>query len=412
MAVSPVAGLDCKALQVAFWRTDPLNTGEDGYPLADNDYRITVSTDPVSVKERWQSLVKEGDSTAFQGYEWCELWYRTLGRGHGAEPLIVIVSDVQAQRDVMLLPLCHRREGKKRIVEFADLGVSDYTAPVLARGFAPDRQAVQDIWALVRASFPPADVLRLARLPERVGEGANPLVLLPGCRRLDMRAHGVRLPESWPAYEAGFLKRHFRADLRRRRRKLEGLGQTRFVVAGSADDISQVFRAMLEQRRHRFAALGHDNSLEHEEFRRFYETFLREHGREGLAALTALKVDGEIIATNYGLIWKDRYLDLIPTFNEEKWGKYSAGRLIIVDTMRWRIEADPRSYFDFTIGDESYKRHFGTVGHDLYALEEPLSWRGRLPCWRTRLKYWLKKQPGVLRARDGLRAILENFRKR
>jgi CelD/BcsL family acetyltransferase involved in cellulose biosynthesis len=381
--------------------------------LADNHYRVAVSTDPASVKDRWQSLIRKGECTAFQGYEWCELWYRTLGRVHGAAPLIVIVTDVRAGRDVMLMPLCHRREGGLRIVEFADLGVSDYTAPVLARGFAPDRWAMQDIWALVRASLPPADVLRLARLPEKIGEDAsNPLLFLPGCRRIDMRAHGLRLPESWQAYETGFLKRHFRADLRRRRRKLEALGQTEFIVASSVDDIRQVFKAMLAQRRHRFAALGHDNCLEHKEFRQFYERFILDHGGEGLVALTALKVDGEIIATNYGLIWNDRYLDLVPTFNDDKWGKFSAGRLIIVETMRWRIEADARSYYDFTIGDESYKRHFGTVAHDLHALEEPLSWRGRLPCWRTRMKYWLKKQPGVLRARDGLRAVLEKFRNR
>ncbi len=368
--------------------------------------------DPASVKERWQSLTSKGRSTAFQGYEWCELWYRTLGKAHGAVPLILIVTDTRTGQDVMLLPLCCRREGRLRIVDFADLGVSDYTAPVVATGFAPDRQVMRDIWAQVRDALPPADLLLLARLPERIGEDANPLLLLPGCRRLDMRAHGVRLPESWRAYEAGFLKRHFRADLRRRRRKLESVGKTTFVVADSADDIRQVFQVMLAQRRQRFATLGHDNCLEHEAFRQFYEAFILEHGGKGLVALTALKVDREIIATNYGLVWNDRYLDLIPTFNDEQWGKYSAGRLIIVETMRWRIDTEARSYYDFTIGDESYKRHFGTVAHDLYALEEPLSWRGRLPCWRAGLKAWLKKQPGVLRARDVMRTVLENVRNR
>ncbi|MBN9013007.1 MAG: cellulose biosynthesis protein CelD, partial [Rhizobiales bacterium] len=61
---------------------------------------------------------------------WLDAIYQKLVPHLKVDPLIVTVRDAADGRLVMLLPLVRRRHRGLRTIEFADLGVSDYVAPV------------------------------------------------------------------------------------------------------------------------------------------------------------------------------------------------------------------------------------------------------------------------------------------
>ena len=89
----------------------------------------------VDIVRDWKQAASRlnggGHGTIFQHFHWLDGWYRAFGT---AVPLIAIISDAATGRQVALVPLIRHVKGGIRIVEFADLGVTDYNAPIL--GFA------------------------------------------------------------------------------------------------------------------------------------------------------------------------------------------------------------------------------------------------------------------------------------
>ena len=75
-------------------------------------------------------------STLFQDPHWLDAWYRAFAGVDHVEPLIAIISDAATSVQVALLPLVRRMQNGIRIVEFADLDLTDYNAPMLGAGGA------------------------------------------------------------------------------------------------------------------------------------------------------------------------------------------------------------------------------------------------------------------------------------
>jgi CelD/BcsL family acetyltransferase involved in cellulose biosynthesis len=91
-------------------------------------YHVDIVRDWKQAVSRWNG---GGHGTIFQHFHWLDGWYRAFDT---AVPLIAIISDAATDRQVALVPLIRHVKGGIRIVEFADLGVTDYNAPIL--GFA------------------------------------------------------------------------------------------------------------------------------------------------------------------------------------------------------------------------------------------------------------------------------------
>src|ERR1700677_3833712 len=88
----------------------------------------------------------EDQKTAFQHPLWFDAWY---GAFNDASPLIAIVGDVATGRKVALVPLIRRVRRGVRIVEFADLNVTDYNAPILRAGVTFDLAEAREISRLL-----------------------------------------------------------------------------------------------------------------------------------------------------------------------------------------------------------------------------------------------------------------------
>jgi len=70
-------------------------------------------------------------ATPFQHPQWLDAWYGAFAGPDDVEPLIAIICDAATGEQVALLPLIRRLQKGIRIVEFADLELTDYNAPML-----------------------------------------------------------------------------------------------------------------------------------------------------------------------------------------------------------------------------------------------------------------------------------------
>src|SRR5665647_448686 len=91
-------------------------------------FRVEFVRDWKLALARWNDI---GSSTPFQDHRWLEAWYAAFANLSQVESLIAVVHDAATSEQVALLPLVRRMQNGIRIVEFADLNLTDYNAPLL-----------------------------------------------------------------------------------------------------------------------------------------------------------------------------------------------------------------------------------------------------------------------------------------
>ncbi len=327
-------------------------------------FRVQVQTNLDPLPAAWGRLEATGHHTAFQTQAWLLPWYRIIAHHRGAKPLLVTVSDAVSHEPLLFFPLVTRRDDTYRWIEFADLGVSDYNAPLVAPGFAPDERQLRRLMREFFSALPSADLLRFDKTPDTLGDAPNPLAGHEMFHRMRFQSWGVGLPATRAGFEAG-LSPGFLKELGRKHRRLAGKGEVRLQLAGSEREVVEIFGALVDQRRRRFTELGRENVLDDAVFRDFYETVILSSLRTGFASLAALRCGDEIVATLFGLRSRGAFHLLMSTMQGGKWKSSSPGN-VAIDEMISAMIGEGEDHFDFTIGDELYKRDFGARPANLY----------------------------------------------
>jgi len=352
--------------------------------------RIRVVANPADIADEWRLLEETGHATVFQTRAWLEPWCEIVARENRVEPVFVLASDRASGAPQMLLPFCRRREGSLVSIEFADLGASDYNAPLIAADFRPTQTEFATLWAGVRAALPAADILRIDKSPAMIGEAPNPLARLSFMSRLALGAWSVTLPADREVYARETLCARHRKELARKRRRLGASGALRLSRARNSTEAVAMLRLLADMRRERYIALDRHDILADNAFRAFYDNLLTR--ADAIAEAWALDVAGDRVAILFGLRHAGVFHFLLSGFADGEWAAKSVGG-IAADMMIAQAIEDGLQTFDFTIGNAPYKRHFGAKRRDLFGGAQALSYRA-LP------------QVAERRIRGSLRALL------
>ncbi|MCB1533714.1 MAG: GNAT family N-acetyltransferase [Rhodoblastus sp.] len=345
--------------------------------------QIRVAANPADIADEWRLLEETGHATVFQTRAWLEPWFEIVAHNARADPVLVLVSDRASGAPQMLLPLCRRRERALASIEFADLGASDYNAPLIATDFRPSQTEFSSLWAVIRSVLPAADILRIDKSPATIGNAPNPLASLSFMRRLSLGAWNVTLPASHDAYVREILSARHRKELARKHRRLEASGALRFVRASGPNEAVIMLRALADMRRKRYIALGRRDILADDAFCAFYENLLAR--ADMLAETWALDVGGVRVAILFGLRHAGAFHFLLSGFSDGEWASKSVGS-VAADFMIAQAIEDSLQVFDFTIGNAPYKRHFGAVRRDLFGGAQALSYRALPQVAERRIK--------------------------
>ena len=170
----------------------------------------SVSGISVEFLRDWQQAalrLNGGHRTAFQHGYWLGAWYEAF---EGVAPLIAVITDAATAKDIAVVPMfSHFRRGI-RIVEFADLGVSDNNAPIVAGDANFDAAGAEAISAALvdglRALPDRFDLLRFKKMPSYVGAKPNPLVSLGRSGSCSLNANLVLTGDDYADYQASIKR--------------------------------------------------------------------------------------------------------------------------------------------------------------------------------------------------------------
>lgn len=303
------------------------------------------------LEDVWRNFEPHCDHFVFQSYDWLMTWQKTVGEVHLClRPYIYVVTE--KGREVAIFPLGIRDVAGVKILEFLGGSQADYNAPLINPQYNSIGQ-LRTIWRKVEENFPVHDVLSLVRIPNTLNHQSNPLVQALGAK-LTSAAYSLRLPGTIDEFEKSMSARRL-ADSRRQIKRLSHFGKLDFSFSSCASSHLKITEAMIRQKRDRYIKTGVRDTLSERSIQNFYLNLSGELGVCGRIHVSSLDMNDEIIAAHWGAIYGDRYYWLMPSYAEGEWRKFSAGRLLLENTIHWAIK-NGLKVFDFTIGGEEYKK--------------------------------------------------------
>jgi CelD/BcsL family acetyltransferase involved in cellulose biosynthesis len=356
------------------------------------NFRVEFMRDWGRAKARWGD---PADATPFQDWQWLEAWYGAFAAVEHVEPLIAIVSDAATGEQAVLLPLIRRTYKGIRIVEPADLDLTDYNAPLLGPAAPRDAKAARAMWKELRGALHRlpggADLIRLRKMPVETDGRPNPLALLDAAGPCALNGNVVTTGDDFDAWRFT-LERTVRKELERSWRVFTRDPAAAFRIITDKDEALRVLSTMESQQGDRMQHLGLNFVLNDETYAAFYRNLVHDNVANGYAVLSALTVGCEVVATLLGIRQGSRYVMVRISNAGEKWSNCSPGRLIIERTMA-ALHKDGIRQFDFSIGNYAYKRRFGVARIALVDFSAALSWRGLPYALRDRAARWLRGHP-------------------
>ncbi|KRR10823.1 GNAT family N-acetyltransferase [Bradyrhizobium valentinum] len=332
-------------------------------------FRVEFVRDWTEASARWGN---GGDATVFQHRHWLDAWYRAFDT---VNPVIAIISDTSTQRDVALVPLVCRNQHGVRSVEFADLGLSDYNAPILASNAPYVAASLRTIGSALLAALRQLpdrpDLIRLKKMPLEIRGRPNPLAEIEGAGSCSMNGNLVELGDDFEVYRASIRK----IQMPRCWRVFTRHPGARFEIVTTVDEALRILDVMDRQQHKRMKQLGEKFILDEPRRAKFYRDVVSRGLAEGYAVVSALICDDGVVATTLGLRHGPHYSLLRNTNAGEQWSNFSPSRLCIERTMA-ALHGQGVRHFDFSIGNYDYKRRFGAEPLRLTDVGIALSWRG------------------------------------
>jgi len=387
--------------------------------LAPLDYEADIETEIEPFMQRWKSLLRE-DSSPFHAMSWIRAWYNTLGKTQGRRPLLLGVRRRDTGADVMLLPLTYRCRGGVSIVEYVDGGVVDYVSPLLASDWAGGSYAdagiytsnASSLWQSVCQALRGYDVLRINKMLSQplneVMHSQNPLTLALHLQECELFGNQFHVPGDWDSWRHTLDKR-VRKEFERSWRVFTRSEHARFERVTDPIDAFAILDQLEKQQALRMNQMGYNYVLDQPAYRGFYRQTLANGLADGSAILTALRDGEHVVAAQFGVASKHRYIALRLSTGGDEWKQCSPGRLMCERTARHMYEQGLR-WFDFGIGDYFHKETFLVNHIPLHDVCVPLSWRGQPFAWAWRLRRALKRQKSLVTFWHHLKTISKSIR--
>lgn len=339
-----------------------------------------------------------------QDPDWIGAWVRNVP----TDALFICID--RNGSSAIALALCVEQSGPFKIARFIGGPHANGNFPPVSVSKMPDDECVAEIVRALRAERPDIDVLALERLVPEWGGVRNPLLALPHSISPNI-ALAADLSNGFDALVDKFSGAKRRKRHRYQTRKLQAIGALEHRRADTADEAARLMSAFVAMKRDRLKRLGVGNMFADEPIQRFFEDLF---GRAADSAppkyfIEALLVGGTPRAiTGSSRSGKRIICDFAAVLDDEL-APHSPGDYLFYLSLE-AASRDRMTVYDFSVGDEPYKRSWCDIETQQWDVWAPLTARGRmlarLLAAKSRLKALIKRSPLLWRTLKSIRSRL------
>ena len=320
----------------------------------------------------YAELFASAPATAFQHPVWLTALYRGLAPKVAAEPIPVTARERQSGRLLALFPLMRIRRRGVRIVEFADLGVCDYCAPVVRNGKQQILHDHSDLADEVASVIGVSDLIRVKSVRPEHAKLLEDMIGSPPLPA-GFAAHEAPLESPYDEWRLNAFGKSRVKYIDRKRRRFDRLGNTNLELISDPACARSAIANLRDLRAGRFEG----DPIQQQPVLQFYQDVAERGCNSGFARTYRLTENENLVGVLFGTTHKGRFSYLLIGCDYQTYSKHSPGLLMYDQIMAEWLE-DGGDIFDFTIGDEAFKGDFGTRAVQMSAFGKPVSVAGKV----------------------------------
>ena len=309
--------------------------------------------------EGYRNLVGCAHTTSFQSPEWLCTFYRHLVAKPSQKAMIVVGHSRSTGELQLLLPLVNKKVNHRTVIEYAHADVTDYACPVVHLDLLANGELLSTLPERLYKLLGSYDQLHIKPVRERDGQAWEQLLHLPP-RLLEYGAHHVEPSLPFQIWRRQNLGNARRSQLDRKLRRLTDRGNIRLEILSSEATFDAI-QWVQEHRKGRFR----DDPIQRPETLDFYCEIALTGAAAGLTRTYRLLCGDDPVAVCLGLVDGPSFCYLLLACNYRAYAAYSPG-ILLLDLAMADWTADGGKIFDFTIGDEPYKRQFRCERRPMY----------------------------------------------
>lgn len=381
---------------------------------------VSIHEDFAAVEKLWRRFERVADCTPYQTFDWLTAWQRHVGVREGARPVIAVASFADGE-PAFLLPLAVESSGALRRLCWLGQELNDYNAPLLAQEFAQrvtsDRFVAAWREVCARIQGQPAlgyDWIEMEKMPSEVGGQVNPFCHL-GVVANPSGAHSTGLAGDWKQFYGDKRSSATRRRDRSKRKRLSEFGAISFATETEVPNITRTLQTLMQQKHRLFAHRGIGDMFARPGWREFFLDVAVNPATRPIMHVSRVQIGGVCAAANLGLVFGGTYYHMLASYDDGAMAHYGPGALHLRELLAYAIGRGLRR-FDFTIGDEPYKREWSDRAATLWDYRAVATWRGWPAFCRAMvarpLKRFIKQTPWAWRAVSHARAVLGGLQHR
>jgi CelD/BcsL family acetyltransferase involved in cellulose biosynthesis len=304
--------------------------------------------------EQWNALCLKGPTnTIFQTYEWHTAWWQAYG---GSSELYLLRVDHGPELVGIAPMMVYRANDGARVLAFIGVYRSDYLDFVYDGAKPGTVQAIVSYLGSRRGDW---DRIDLSEIPERSTTHSeleraaldlglcSVLLRTRPCPTLVIKGNETQVRKIINKKKLRYFKRHFEERPGYRVRHL-----------AAYDEISPHLPGFFEQHIARWAGTPTPSIFLDEKSRAFYGNLIASMCDKRWITFTVLESEGAPIAYHFGFTYNKAFVVYKPTYNPLM-ARRSPGLVLLKELLGFALAAG-YDEFDFTVGDEPYKRRFAS----------------------------------------------------
>ena len=304
------------------------------------------------LKKIWTEFENQSESSFFQSYNWLYNWYLNHTDKNSLTILNILI--YKKNQLLMILPMCIQKSKGVNILKWQGENKSDYMTGLFSKNYILEKKDFLFLWNLLKKTLPKFNLIYLKNQPGYIGQNKNPFTNYLKVYS-DYYTSSIIFDGSYEIFLSKNFKKKFLDDTKRRINNLRKQGNLKFEVFEDEQKM-KVTKEILDQKINRLKSLKQKNIFK-ESDKNFYINCCSSGDNSYKIHISSLSINNKPITYHWGVVHKDTFFHLIPTIFNNEYYKFSPGRILLFELIKWSLNNGLRK-LDFTIGDETYKKDF------------------------------------------------------
>jgi CelD/BcsL family acetyltransferase involved in cellulose biosynthesis len=324
----------------------------------------------------WKDFEDKNDIYFFQSFEWLKTYIDIFL--NKKKNLLKIGIVFKNQEILMIIPMQVTKKFDSLFLEWIGNEVVDFMCPLISKNLTINKTNFDVIWASFLKKIKKYDFILLKKQPEFIKSIQNPFTIF--LKKDNKKKYFLieNHKKSWDEYFSSIFNSKHKYNLEISRRKLEKFGKLLFQQTASYDEKIKVINLVIKNKKLQYFKEKNNNLLNFDKLENFYLNLLlleeKKKNKKFYFQISTLKLNNNIIAGCIGVVEKDSYHYLIPSY-DDKFKKYSPGIILLKNIISWSF-LNKIVLFNFGDGDEFYKKKWSNKIYFTYDFADYNSIRG------------------------------------